>query len=102
MQSTRESLHVLAARLLKDVTPEEAVVLAWPLVCGSAVAQRTEALSFENLTLRVRVPDRSWKSQLEAFSARYVEKLSRLTGASITRIAYEIQSEPAISSRHRH
>ena len=102
MQSARQNLQALAARVFKDATPQEAVVLAWSLVCGSAVAQRSEALSFENGTLRVRVPDRSWQSQLEAFSAQYVEKLSRLTGASITRIAYEIESAPAVSSRHRH
>ena len=90
MQPARQDLHALAARVLKDAQPEEAVVLAWPLVCGAAVAKRAEAVSFEDGTLCVRVPDRGWQSQLHAFSPHYLEKLSRLAGVAVTRITYRI------------
>jgi hypothetical protein len=92
MQSTRHDLQTLAARVLKDAAPEEAVVLAWPLVCGSAVAERAAAVCFESGTLRVRVPDRGWQSQLEAFSRHYMDKLSRISGVVVSRIEYEIAS----------
>src|SRR5207302_5277504 len=90
MQSARQDLHSLAARVLKGTNPEEAVMLAWPLACGSAVAERSQAVAFENGTLRVRVPDRGWQSQLEAFSTQYSHKLSSLTGSVVSRICYEI------------
>ena len=90
MQSARQDLQFLTARVLQGAAPEEAVPLAWPLVCGSVVAQRAQATSFEGGVLCVRVPDRGWQSQLEAFSAQYVHKLSRLTGVKITTIHYEI------------
>jgi len=95
MQSARHDLQTLAARVLKDAAPEDAVVLAWPLVCGSAVAERAPALCFENGTLRVSVPDRGWQSQLGAFSRQYVEKLSRISGVIVSRIEYEIASASA-------
>ena len=90
MQSARQNLKSLAARILQDAAPHEAVVLAWPLACGSAVAERTQALTFANGTLYVRVPDAGWKAQLEAFSARYSQKLSELSGNRVNDISYEL------------
>jgi hypothetical protein len=98
MQPARSDLHSLATRVLKNASPEEAVVLAWPLVCGSAVAERARAVSFENETLRIQVPDRGWQSQLEAFSAQYAHRLSRLTGVVVSHIRYE--SAAVTSERH--
>jgi predicted nucleic acid-binding Zn ribbon protein len=91
MQSTRQHLQSLAARVLKDAPADEAVVLAWPLACGSAVAERTQATVFQNGTLLVRVPDRDWQSQLEDFSPQYKAKLSQLTGIAVERIRFEVQ-----------
>lgn len=92
MQSARQDLQSLAAHILKNSDPAEAVVLAWPLVCGTAVAERVRAIAFENETLRVAVPDKGWQAQLEAFSAQYLHRLSRLAGAPVKRIRYEIVS----------
>src|SRR5438270_8601354 len=92
MQSTRQDLQSLARHLLRNAAPEEAVVLVWPLVCGSAVAGRARAVAFENETLRVAVPDKGWQSQLEAFTVQYLERLSNLAGVRVKRISYEIAS----------
>jgi predicted nucleic acid-binding Zn ribbon protein len=91
MQSARHSLQSLAARVLKDAPAEEAVLLAWPLACGSAVAERTRAFAFQNGIVCVRVPDRSWQTQLEDFSPHYKAKISRLTGINIEGIRYEFE-----------
>lgn len=90
MQSARQDLHAIAARVLKDTDPADAVVLAWPLVCGAAVAQRVRAVAFENETLRVSVPDKGWQSQLEAFNPQYLHRLSQLAGVAVKRITYQI------------
>ena len=90
MQSTRKDVNSLAARVLKDAPAEEAVVLAWPLACGSAVAGRTQAFSYQDGILRVRVPDRSWQSQLEDFSPHYKAKILSVTGISVECIRYDV------------
>ena len=90
MQSARQDLHAIAARVLRETDPADAVVLAWPLVCGAAVAERVRAVAFENETLRVSVPDRGWQSQLESFNPQYLHRLSNLAGVPVKRIAYEI------------
>ena len=89
MQSARSDFGKLAARILNTAPADESVVLAWPLACGSAVAKRTEAISFADGTLWIRVPDAGWKDQLEGFSARYCQKLSELSGVKVDRIRYE-------------
>ena|SRR2546423_103874 len=90
MQSARQDLQTLAAKVLKDADPAEAVVLAWPLVCGTAVAARARAVGFENETLRVAVPDKGWQSQLADFAPHYLHRLSRLAGVTVKRIEYEV------------
>ena len=91
MQSARQDLGKLAARVLSGADHSEAVVLAWPLVCGSAVARRAKASTFYDGTLYVLVPDSGWRSQLQAFSPQYSEKLSKITGAEVRRIQYEVR-----------
>ena len=91
MQPTRNDLNSLAARVFKDAPAEEAVVLAWPLACGSAVAARTQAFSYQDRILWVRVPDRSWQSQLEDFSLHYKAKILAITGISVERIRYDLE-----------
>jgi len=90
MQSARRDLKSLAARVFKDSPAEEAVLLAWPLACGSAVAERTRAVDFQDGVLRVEVPDRGWQSQLEAFSLQYRHKISELLDVTVSRISYEV------------
>jgi len=89
MQPARNNLQSVAARVLKGAAPEDAVVLAWPLACGSAVAARTSAIAFEDGTLRVRVPDRGWQFQLEAFSPQYAQKIAQICGVAVTAIRFE-------------
>jgi hypothetical protein len=91
MQSTRHDVAKLAARVFSGADTSEAVALAWPLVCGSKVAQRAKASGFYDGTLYVLVPDPGWRSQLEAFSVHYTQKLSELTGAEVHRIQYEVK-----------
>ena len=99
MESARENVKSLARRILRDAAPEEAVALAWPLACGSAVAQRTQALAFSDGILRVRVPDLGWKSQLEAFSPQYSHRLSELSGQAVKLICYEVSRSHAARGR---
>lgn len=92
MQSARLDLQKLSGTIVAGLPIEEAAVLAWPLVCGSAVAERTQAVSFDGRALKVRVPDAGWRSQLEVFSQTYLEKLSSLFGDKICRIEFQIAS----------
>jgi hypothetical protein len=89
MHSARSDLEKISNKVFAGLPPEEACILAWPLVCGSSVAERTEAVGYCNGILVVKVSDRSWKSQLESFASQYSNKLSMLLGTPV-KVEYAI------------
>ena len=66
----------------------ESALLAWPLACGSAVAERTRALEFTRGILRVEVPDTGWRAELQHLAPRYVAAMNRYTAGRVTRIEF--------------
>ena len=64
--------------------------MAWPVVCGSAVAERTRALEFEDGVLRVAVPDVGWKAELQTLAPRYLVAINRYSNQAIRRIDFVV------------
>jgi len=84
-------LEKIVANSLRRVPLGEAPLLAWPLVCGSVVAERTRALEFAGAVLRVEVPDAGWKREMQSLAPRYVAALNRYAGQKIERIEFVIR-----------
>lgn len=78
---------------LRRVPQAEAPLLAWPLVCGSVVAERTRALEFADAVLRVEVPDAAWKREMQSLAPRYLATLNRYAGHKVERIDFLIRPE---------
>jgi hypothetical protein len=76
---------------LRRVPQGEAPLLAWPLVCGSVVAERTRALEFAEAVLRVEVPDAGWKREMQGLAPRYLVALNRYAGQKVERIEFVIR-----------
>jgi len=76
---------------LRRVPQGEAPLLAWPLVCGSVVAERTRALEFAGAVLCVEVPDAGWKRELQGLAPRYLAALNRYAGQKVERIEFVIR-----------
>ena len=57
VEQAGSGLEKIVAQSLRQSPAADAPLLAWPVVCGSAVADRTRALSFEGGVLRVQVAD---------------------------------------------
>jgi hypothetical protein len=76
---------------LRRVPQGEAPLLAWPLVCGSVVADRTRALEFADAVLRVEVPDAGWKREMQGLASRYLAALNRYAGQRVERIEFVIR-----------
>jgi hypothetical protein len=53
---------------------------AWPHAVGSELARRTEVLALEGRTLRVRVPDASWRKVLHRMQPQIVARLRDIAG----------------------
>jgi hypothetical protein len=98
MESVRTGLRNIAGELLRTRPAEEAVELAWPLVCGKEVAARTRVAAFTQGTLIVEVTDPAWRAQLTAFARRYVAGYAELLGPVVQELKFVGKEQIAISS----
>lgn len=80
----------MVAEVLRRAPPAQGALLAWPLVCGSAVAERTCARSFANGVLRVEVADAGWRSELQSLAPRYLSAINRYTTEAVQRIEFVV------------
>ena len=90
MESAGSDLEKIVARSLRQAPPAQAPLMAWPVVCGSAVAERTRALSFLDGVLRVAVTNVGWRSELQSLAPRYLASINRYTVEAVRRIEFVI------------
>jgi predicted nucleic acid-binding Zn ribbon protein len=102
LEQAGAGLEKLVAHSLQQASPSASALLAWPVVCGSAVADRTRALAFQDGVLRVEVADAGWKSELQALAPRYLAAINRYTREPVQRIEFVMirATRESISSIH--
>jgi hypothetical protein len=86
-------LEKIVSGSLRRVPQGEAPLLAWSLICGSVVAERTRALEFADAVLRVEVPDAGWKREMQGLAPRYLAALNRYTGEKVERIEFVVRQD---------
>ncbi|HWF05760.1 MAG TPA: DUF721 domain-containing protein [Candidatus Angelobacter sp.] len=91
MEPVRTGLRQIMQDLLRSRPADEAVMLAWPLVCGKEVAARTKALSFHDGNLIVEVQDITWRNQLQSFTSRYINGYEGLLGKVVQSVQFRIK-----------
>jgi predicted nucleic acid-binding Zn ribbon protein len=87
-------LETIVARALHRAPAEESPLLAWPVACGSSVAERTRALAFSDGVLQVEVPDLGWRRELMALAPRYLAAINRYSAAAVARIEFVVKPSP--------
>ena len=102
MESVRTGLRQIMQDLLRARPQEEAVMLAWPLVCGKEVAARTTAVSFSDGTLTIEVSDVSWRNQLQSFASRYLNGYEGLLGQVVKSVQFKVKQSASqqVSTEH--
>ena len=92
-------LQKLASDILRSAPHEEAPLLAWPMACGSRVAERTRAVSFTDGVLTIAAPDKAWCTQLNGFSDSYLQSLNRISPTKISQLRFIIE-KPTEAQAH--
>src|SRR6266404_3843784 len=95
MEQAGAGLEKIVASGLRRAPAGQGPVLAWALACGHAVAARTRALDFVRGVLRVEVPDRGWRAELQALTPQYLAVINRFVTDSVKRIEFVIPEEAA-------
>jgi len=98
MEAVRTGLRQIMGDLLRAHPADEAVLLAWPLVCGKEVAERSQAVAFSEGKLAVEVPDPAWRNQLQSFAPRYLSEYEGLLGPVVRSIEFKLKNS-AVSTQ---
>lgn len=99
MEPVRTGLRQLMGDLLRGRPAEEAVLMAWPLVCGKEVAARSRTLTFSEGKLLVEVPDATWRSQLQSFASRYLAEYQNLLGPVVRAVEFKLKQSAVSDQR---
>ena len=91
MERATTGLKKIVLDAIRQAPPEQAPLLAWPVIVGRAVASQTKALEFSNGILRVEVPDKNWRAELSAFAGQYIAAYRPV--ARVDRIEFVIAGE---------
>jgi predicted nucleic acid-binding Zn ribbon protein len=90
MQQARGTLRKIFADKVCGQAGDEAPLLAWPVVCGAAVAEKTKALSFVDGILMVAVCDAAWRNQLQSMYQQYLAGVNQLAGKQVQSISFVV------------
>jgi len=85
-------LETVIANALHRAPACESPLLAWPVACGSAVAERTRALRFSDGILQVEVADAGWRRELANLAPRYVALINKYSAISVKRIEFVVKA----------
>ena len=92
MNRASNGLENIVAGALRRAPAAESTVLAWPVVCGSAVADRTTAQRFADGILYVEVADAGWRRELTSLAPRYLAAINRYSAVSVKRIEFLVKT----------
>jgi hypothetical protein len=92
MESVRTGLRQIMSDLLRARPAEEAVIMAWPLICGREVAARSRPVSFSDGILMIEVTDAEWRKQLQSFLPSYIGGYEGLLGPLVKSIQFRISN----------
>ena len=96
MNRASSGFETIIAKALHHAPANESALLAWPVACGSAGADRTRALSFSDGILRVEVADGAWQRELASLAPRYVALINKYSATSVRRIEFVVKAAPQI------
>lgn len=97
LESAGSELEKIVAKSLRQMPPAQAPLMAWPVVCGSAVAERTRAISYVDGVLRVAVPDAGWRAELLVLAPRYLTAINKYTVEMVRRIEFVVSQPEKVS-----
>ncbi len=91
MQHASSTLKKIFADTLRKEAGDAAALLAWPLACGSKLAEKTNAIGYADGVLTVEVPDATWQQQLQGLERQYLAALRPISAQAVSAIKFVVR-----------
>jgi predicted nucleic acid-binding Zn ribbon protein len=85
------TLKKIFADMVRRDAGDDAPLLAWPLACGTKIAEKTAAIGYADGVLTVEVPDATWRHQLQALQHQYLAALKPLSVHPVNAIKFVVK-----------
>ena len=99
MRHASITLKKIFADTLRQEAGDDAPLLAWPLACGSKVAEKTSAIGYADGVLTVEVPDATWQQQLQGLNRQYLSALRQISAQPVSTIKFVVRNQSERPSR---
>ena len=99
MRHASITLKKIFADTLRQEAGDDAPLLAWPLACGSKVAEKTSAIGYADGVLTVEVPDATWHQQLQGLNRQYLSALRQISAQPVSTIKFVVRNQSERPSR---
>lgn len=91
MERAASLLESVVIKSLHCASAHDSALLAWPVACGSTVAERTRAMSFCDGVLQIEVSDMGWRRELSQLAPRYLAAINKYSTARVERIEFVVK-----------
>jgi predicted nucleic acid-binding Zn ribbon protein len=86
------ALPGLVRGIMANATPEDAIVMVWPMACGSNVASRTSIRQLQEGVLSITVPDVAWRNELQQLRNQYLASLDKMMPGAVKSIEFVLNT----------
>ncbi len=86
LEKMRDLLKHSLGQSLQSLRPEDRLAVAWPVVCGKAMAEHGVLTGFAEGVLEVEADGEAWRRQFLAIEGQIAAELSRIAGVKVTGI----------------
>lgn len=91
LDKMRDLLKTSLGRSLQALPAEDRLAVAWPVVCGRAMAEHGTVVGYADGIARVQVADGPWRRQFLAMQNQLAAEMTRVAGVTVTAIHWEIK-----------
>jgi hypothetical protein len=89
MEGMRELLRDNLRRSLQAMKETDRLAVAWPVVCGAAMAVHGEIVGYRDGIVSLDVSDSGWMQQMMSVQGQLSGELGRIAGVRVTGIHFE-------------
>jgi hypothetical protein len=89
MEGMRELLRGNLRRSMQAMKETDRLAVAWPVVCGTAMAMHGKIIDYQDGVVLIEVSDGDWMRQMISMRGQIGGELGRIAGVRVTEVHFE-------------
>jgi hypothetical protein len=91
LEGMRDLVRGSMGRSLRALADEDRLVVAWPVACGKAMAERGAVVGYVDGVVLLQVADEVWMRQMMSMRTQLAGEMARISGVKVSEIHFEMK-----------